>query len=509
MKSRKVDASRFAVVALSIIIQAVLAWLIIYTVNKVFVVAQIIAYAIGVILFLSIVNRDQPAVYKIPWIILFLLAPFAGLMVYITFGNRKLTPRQKKKFRRIFNENNDGYYNQEKILKDLEEDGGKGLGLVRYLRSATSLPVFSDSTTEYIPTGEKFYAKLKEELKKCEKYVFMEYFIVQDGVMLQGILDILKEKIKRGVSVYFMYDDVGSMSKVPPKFDKTLQKLGINAVIFNKFYPIVSISHNNRDHRKITVIDGKVGFISGGNIADEYINETTRYGVWRDNAVCVKGQAVDSIVRLFIQLYNMTSAKDLKEEDFIYTEHETFSDGFVFPFGDDPSPITYDHISETTYLEIINQSKKYLYIATPYFIVDTNITDALKRASRRGVDVRIIIPEIPDKKIIYMMTKSALPGLIEAGVKAYKFKDGFMHSKTVLSDGDVAVVGTANFDFRSFVHHFECAVLLYKTASLNALYDDFCILFGDEGEQIGYNQSKLKWYESLIKSVFNLFAPLM
>ena len=327
--------------------------------------------------------------------------------------------------------------------------------------------------------------------------------------MWQGIFDILKEKIKNGVQVYVMYDDVGSLPKVSSKFDKELQRAGINAVKFNKFYPVVSILHNNRDHRKITVVDGKTGFISGGNIADEYINEEQPFGVWRDNAILIKGQAVDSLVRLFIQLYNMTSAKDIDENDFIEKEHEVYSDGYVFPFGDDPSPITYDHICESVYLDIINQSKKYLYITTPYFIVDTNVTDALKRAARRGVDVRLIVPEIPDVKTIYIMTKSFLPGLIASGVKVYKFKDGFIHSKTFLSDGDVAVVGTSNLDFRSLVHHFECAVLLYKTSSLNDLYADFSILFGEEGERIGYNQSKLKWYESLIKSFLNLFAPLM
>ncbi|MBO4323643.1 MAG: PLDc N-terminal domain-containing protein, partial [Clostridia bacterium] len=257
MRNRRVDASRFAVIAFSIIIQAIVVWLLVYLLNKVFVYAQIVTTAIGVVLFLSIVNRDQPAVYKVPWIILFLLIPFAGLMVYVTFGNVKLTRRQRKKFRRIFDENHDGYYNQEQVLRRLEEDGGKGLGIVKYLKSATSLPVFSNSFTEYYPTCEKFYKKLKEELSKAEKYIFMEYFIVQEGVMWQGIFDILKKKVKSGVQVYLMYDDVGSMSKVSPDFDKYLQRKGINAVKFNKFHPVISISHNNRDHRKMTIIDGK------------------------------------------------------------------------------------------------------------------------------------------------------------------------------------------------------------------------------------------------------------
>ena len=327
--------------------------------------------------------------------------------------------------------------------------------------------------------------------------------------MWDGLFDILTEKIKKGVKVYLMYDDVGSMPKLPAKFYKQLQKQGFNATKFNKFTPVVSISHNNRDHRKIAVIDGEKGFVSGANIADEYINVSRPFGRWRDNAIFMKGQAVDSLVRMFIQLYNMSSVEQLVEEQFIFDHHEFIPDGFVFPFGDSPSPITYEHIGENVYLDIINRADKYVYITTPYLIVDTPITDALKKAAERGVDVRIIIPEIPDKKLVYLLTKSFLPSLIRSGVKIYKYKEGFIHSKTFLSDGDVGVVGTINLDFRSLVHHFECAVWLYKTSSLIDIYADFLRLFEVDCEQIAEEKARLKWYERLIKSLLNLFAPLM
>ena len=508
-KNTKLYASRFIIVALSIIAQAVGMWALIFILNREFISVQAFITTIGAILFLSIVNREQAAVYKIPWIIIFLIFPFAGVMVYVTFGNVRISKKQMRKFRHVYNESHDGYYEQKFVLKQLEEVGTKGLGMAKYLKNTTSLPLFNNTKTQYLPTGEEFFEKLKSEISSAERYVFLEYFIIEEGEMWNGIFEILTEKIKKGVEIYIMYDDVGSMPKLPAKFYKQLQKQGFNATKFNKFTPVVSISHNNRDHRKIAVIDGEKGFVSGANIADEYINVSKPFGRWRDNALFLQGQAVDSLVRLFIQLYNMATTEQLVEEQFIFDHHKFVNDGFVFPFGDSPAPITYEHIGENIYLDIINRADKYVYITTPYLIVDTPITDALKKAAERGVDVRIIIPEIPDKKLVYLLTKSFLPSLIRAGVKIYKYKNGFIHSKTFLSDGDVGVVGTINLDFRSLVHHFECAVWLYKTSSLIDIYADFLRLFEVDCELVDEEKARLKWYERLIKSLLNLFAPLM
>ena len=508
-KNTKLYFSRFVIIFLSIMLQAFAAWFLIFVLNRTFWAVQTFTTATGVILFLAIVNREQPAAYKVPWIILFLIFPFAGMMIYITFGNVRVSRKQLKKFRAVYHENNDEYYGQAEVMKKLEDVGGNGAAMAKYLKSVTSLPVYDDSKTVYLPTGEEFYKSLQKALLRAEKYIFMEYFIIEEGLMWEGIYDILAERIASGVEVYIMYDDVGSMAKVPAKFYKTLRTDGINAQVFNKFRPVVSISHNNRDHRKITVIDGKFGFISGANIADEYINATHPFGVWRDNTVYIEGRATDSLVRLFIQLYNMASNKPLEEEKYIYTAHERHDDGFVFPFGDSPAPISFDRIGENVYLDIINRADKYVYITTPYFIVDTNVTEALKCAAKRGVDVRIVVPDIPDKQIIYIMSKSFFPSLIDAGVKIYKFKDGFIHAKTFLSDDDVAVVGTINLDFRSLVHHFECAVWLYKTSSIIDLYNDFSQLFDEECELLDKDGAKLKLHERLLKSLVNLFAPLM
>ena len=511
MKSEKtlIHASRFLIIFLSIISQAVAVWIAFFVLGKRYEWVNVVFTVLGAILFAYVVNKNQGAVYKLPWVILILLAPLGGLVIYYTFGNVKLSKKQMKRFRHIYDESHDEYYRQSQVLKKMEEDGIDSRGIIKYVRSVTSLPVFDNSKTTYLKNGETFFENLCAEIKKAEKFVFLEYFIIEEGEMWDGVLSALEERMKNGVKVYLMYDDVGSITKVHRKFCRELCAKGIKARKFFKFVPIASVIHNNRDHRKIAVIDGKLGFISGANIADEYINLKQPFGRWLDNAVKIEGQATDSLVRLFIQLYNMAGVSSLKEEDFICKEHENFTDGYVMPFGDSPSPIDDDHIAENVYLDIISRADDYLYITTPYLIVDTNITEALKNASKRGVDVRIIIPQIPDKKPVYLMTKSACKELLKSGVKIYFYKGGFIHSKTFLSDGEIAVVGTANLDFRSLVHHFECATILCKTSSINDLYADFINLFEFECIECSDKSLKLKWYERLVKSIISIVAPLM
>ncbi len=504
-----VFASRFFIVFLSIVAQAVALMLLFYILGQKYAWVQIVSTVIGILLFLYIVNKDQPAVYKLPWVILILLAPLVGIVIYYTFGNVKLSKKQMKNFRHIYDEHYDDYYNQQEILSKMQSQGVKGLGTVKYIRSATSLPVYDSSKTTYLKSGEEFFKSLCEEILKAKEYVFLEYFIVEKGKMFAGVLDALESVMQKGVKVYFMYDDVGSITKVRRRFNKELCALGINARRFGKFVPIASVIHNNRDHRKIAVIDGKVGFISGANIADEYINEERPFGRWRDNAIKIEGQATDSLVRLFIQLYNMTGGKTLNETDFICTCHETFSGGYVLPFGDSPYPIDTDHVTENVYLDIISRAEKYLYVTTPYFIVDTNITEALKTAVKRGVDVRVVVPQIPDKKAVYLLTKDTCKNLCNAGVKVYGYRDGFIHSKTVVADGEIAVVGTANFDFRSLVHHFECATLICESTSINDIYEDFNELFDYECVKYNAQDLKINALSRFIKSILRLFAPLM
>ena len=511
MKRKKawLNASRFAIIFLSIIAQAVLVWFLFVLLGRKFAFVDISLSVLGVLLFLYLINKEQSATYKLPWVILILLAPLGGLVIYYTFGNARLSKKQMKKFRHIYDVHHDEYYNQTSVIKNLNDNGGKFSGVAKYVRSTTSLPIYDNSNTEYLSNGETFFESLKTEISKAERYIFLEYFILEEGELWNELFALLKNRISCGVKVYLIYDDVGSISKVPRTFNLELQKYGIDARRFFKFVPVASVIHNNRDHRKIAVIDGKVGFMSSANIADEYVNLKKPFGRWLDNAVKISGQATDTLVRLFIQLFNMTSGENLSEEDFIVKNHDIFNKGFIIPFGDSPSPIDDSHIAETVYLDIISRSDEYLYITSPYLIVDTNITDALKNAVKMGVDVRIVIPEIPDKKSIYIMTKATALNLLSAGVKIYAYRDGFIHSKTFLADGEIAVVGTANLDYRSLVHHFECATVMVKTESINDIYADFLNLFEVECERFTEKDLTLKSGEKLLKSVMSLFAPLM
>lgn len=506
----KLYVSRFAIILLSIFLQAIGIWVVLFWLGqKVPTLYAVLVYILSGLLMVAIVNKDQPACYKLPWVILLQLLPYGGIMVYLTFGNVKMSKRQMKKYCAIYSEHHDEYYRQDEVLSRLSEEQGKGNAVVRYLRYATAFPVFDNSAAEYLRSGSVFFEALKEEISKAEKYVFLEYFIIEDGVIWGEIDEILRKKVEEGVKVYVMYDDVGSMPKVSPDFYKDLCKEGFDARKFHKFIPVVSVSHNNRDHRKIAVIDGKVGFMGGANIADEYANITKPYGRWLDCSVKIKGQAVDSLVRLFIQLFNMSGSPALDEKDFVSPTHEAYNDGYMFPFGDSPAPITEEHIGENVYLDIINRSDKYLYITTPYLIVDTNITTAIKNAARRGVDVRIFIPEVPDKKAIYIMTRSACISLMGAGVKVYAFRNGFIHSKCFLSDGDTAVIGTINLDFRSLVHHFECATLFFKNSVINDIYADFLYLIEHECDLVSAEDLQLKPRERIVKWFLTFFAPLM
>ena len=289
-----------------------------------------------------------------------------------------------------------------------------------------------------------------------------------------------------------------------------LRDEGIYAAKFNPLKAIVSVRYNNRDHRKITVIDGEVGFISGANISDEYINEVELFGTWKDNALMMKGKCVDSLVYMFLELYNFASIKHLLAKDFLCVAHKIYKEeGFVAPYGDGPRPIYEDYIGMNVYLNIINQAKKYIYISTPYLIVEHEFIQALINASKRGVDIKIITPEIPDKRVIKVMTKSNYFELIKAGIKIYEFKGGFIHAKTILSDDQYGVVGTINFDYRSFVHHFECCVWLYKCHCLNDIKSDFNDLFDTKTTEININKAKLNIFERVVNIFLGAVSPLL
>ena len=345
-----------------------------------------------------------------------------------------------------------------------------------------------------------------EDLKKAKKYIFMEYFIIERGQMWDSILKILEEKARQGLDIRIMYDDIGAMYKLPYNYPNKLKKIGIKCVKFNSFIPIASALHNNRDHRKMTIIDGKVGYVSGLNIADEYINVVQRFGYWKDTGVKIRGKAIESLLLMFLQLYNVQTQNMDNYKDYLKDVKPINSKGFVCPFGDGPKYFYSEYVAENVYLNIINNAHDYLWITTPYLIIDSKLTNALCLAAKRGVDVRIITPHIPDKKTIFMLTRSSYRLLKAAGVKIYEYEKGFVHAKQFLVDDDLAIVGTINLDYRSLLHHYECGVLMKGVSCIKDIKADFEDMFKSSIDMKDYKQSKfIRLYCAIIKA----FTPML
>ena len=358
--------------------------------------------------------------------------------------------------------------------------------------------------------GEDWFAKYLEELKKAEHYIFMEYFIIAEGYMWDSILEVLKEKAAAGVEVRLIYDDLGCVNTLPAQYYRTLQACGIRCAAFNQFRPVLNVVMNNRDHRKITVIDGHTAFTGGINLADEYINRKRRFGHWKDSGIWLYGEAVWTFTVMFLQMWSVitgTACEFGRYRPHIYHIGEFEADGLVQPYGD--SPMDSETVGESVYLNIINYAKRYLYIFTPYLIPDNETLTALCQAAKRGVDVRIVTPSIPDKKTVFLLTQSYYEPLMEAGVRIYEYLPGFIHSKSFVCDDEMATCGTFNVDYRSLYLHFECGVFLYKNSSVLQIRQDALNTFEVSEEMQLEKVRSRNLAVRMIQSVLRLFAPML
>ena len=455
---------------------------------------------------LIIINSDMIVEGKLVWVILFLIFPLFAFVIYRMFVWYKAPKRHRRFYAQVKKRVSDINKRNTKEVAELKDGLGKYYGQFEYIYQTSNLKTYSNSNVKYLHTGEEFYTELLQELEKAKSYIFMEYFIIERGQMWDRILKILQKKAKDGVEVRVMYDDLGTIHKLPYNYAKRLRKMGIKCVKFNSFVPIMSALHNNRDHRKITVVDGKVGFVSGLNIADEYINVVQRFGYWKDTGVKVSGQAVESLLMMFLQLYNVQTQRMEDYAPYLKDIKPVKSNGFVCPYGDGPRYFYDDYIAENVYLNMINQAEKYVWITTPYLIIDNKLTNAICSAAKRGVDVRIITPRIPDKKFIFMLTRSSYKKLQEAGVKIFEYEKGFIHSKQFLCDDNLAIVGTINLDYRSLMHHYECGVLMYNTDCLKDIKRDFEHMFATSNNMKDFKQNALvRLYCAIIK----VFTPML
>lgn len=380
----------------------------------------------------------------------------------------------------------------------------------QYIANNTFLPVYNNTFNKYFESGEVFFNSLVEDLKTAKNFIFLEFFIIGNGVLWNSILDILKQKVKEGVEVRVIFDDVGSFKVLPYKYNKVLENFGIKCVVFNPITPVLSLVHNNRDHKKIAIIDGKIAYTGGVNIADEYINKLQKFGHWKDNGIKLTGDATKSYTLMFLETWHYF--RDSSEDCSIYLNTPPIIgdgnyNGYVHPYVGDP--MSDNNVSRNIYINIINNAIDYIYITTPYFAVDQDFFSALATASKRGVDVRIITPHIPDKTYIFRVTQSYYKELIKHGIKVYEYTPGFMHAKTLIADDKIATVGTVNFDYRSFYHNYECGVWLYDTDSINDIKNDVEKTF-EKSLEIDENfiKTNINFIKRLCGEVLKLFAPL-
>ncbi|MDE7232045.1 MAG: cardiolipin synthase, partial [Lachnospiraceae bacterium] len=414
---------------------------------------------------------NNPAV-KLAWVIPILMFPLFGGVMYLFFGHVVVPKKLRDSMERTDKLVKKSLVQEEEVLQALREEDQTVANQSNYIYDYATTPVWDGTDSVYFPDGQPYWESLLEDLEKAERFIFLEYFILAEGDMWNAVLTILERKAKEGVEVRLIYDDVGSVFLLPKNYDRSLEKRGIKCVAFNRLVPFLSLVLNSRDHRKIVVIDGKVGYTGGINMADEYINYKHPYGEhWKDAGIRIEGKAVWNFTVMFLQMWNMSR---YTEEDYTRYYHafpeKTPGAGYVQPYRD--TPLDDEILGENVYLNMIGYAKRYVYIYTPYLVTDNEMVTALKLAAKRGVDVRIVTPGVPDKKFVYWLTQSNYQNLIEAGVRIYQYTPGFLHAKCVLADDETAVVGTINFDYRSFYHHFECGVFLYRAQAVEELKKD-------------------------------------
>ncbi len=462
--------------------------------------------ALSLLLSLYIVRREENPAYKLCWVIVLSALPLFGMLIYSIFGNKRPGRQMQKRLARV-----------EESHRTPPVDPPKGLpprfrATCEYLSRHANAPAYTDTRTSYYPLGESFFAAMLSDLEEAKRTIFLEYFIVAEGKMLDTLLDVLSRKAAAGVDVRILYDDIGSEANAPLSFVTRAEKMGIRTLGFNRLIPFLSIVMNHRDHRKITVIDGRIAYTGGINIADEYINQKTRFGHWKDTGVRLCGRAATGFASMFLDLWNALRPTETDYAPFLPTEHAP-TEGeelalAVQPYTD--SPLDSENVGETVYLDILAQAERYVYIFTPYLIIDSEMQMALCSAAKRGVDVRLVVPGIPDKRIAYRLTRSYYGVLMRAGVRIYEYTPGFLHAKSFVADDRIGVVGSINMDYRSLYLHFECGVLFIGGRAVARLKQD-CLETMDKSHEVTERESSrpkrliLRFFDALLRAISPLF----
>ena len=497
----RIAFSRTAIIVVALLLQLFVFFASFYWLKDYSTVVYAAFVLLGAVTVVHILNEENNASFKIAWIIPVLVIPVFGTVLYIYINLQPGTKRIHKKLTKIEDEIRPYLAQNEETVQELQEQSAGEKGIADYLYHADNYPVYAGCKMKYYPIGEAKFADMIEQLKRAEHFIFMEYFIVAKSYMWNTILEILKEKAAQGVEVRMMYDGMCSLALLRYGYYKDLEKMGIQSIPFSQIRPVLSTYQNNRDHRKILIIDGKTVFTGGINLADEYINRIDRFGHWKDTAVMIQGEAVKSFTLLFLKMWHVAKGKDSIPEEEIrkYTvevwentqademradmesmrntdmqntqDKKLHAGGYVIPYGDDPYGD--ERIGKQVYIDILNRARKYVHIMTPYLILDNEMIDALTRAAKGGIEVQIIMPHIPDKPYAFYLAKTYYEELIAGGVEIYEYTPGFVHAKVFTSDDDTATVGSINLDYRSLYLHFECGVFIYRNPVVRDIEKDF------------------------------------
>ena len=498
---------RLVLVGISFLCQVGWLLLLILELNEHSAWISLLSSVLALVAVLRLYSKHTNAAMKMPWILLIATFPVMGLSLYLMFvllGDPGVGKRLRAVHKKVTSELTG---DNRQALTELDKADRSKANQFRYVASQSGWPVYQGTRVTYYPEAVQALDAMKEALEQAENFIFMEYFIVADESSFRELREILVRKAKSGVKVRLMYDDIGSVGYVNMRFAQGLNAEGIQCQVFNPALPVLNLFLNHRDHRKITVIDGKVGFTGGYNLADEYFDMEKPYGKWKDTGLKLEGEAVQSLTAQFLELWNLQTRTGQQDAAYLSIRQTVPAEGFVQPFTD--NPLDSERVAENVYINLASRARRSLWFITPYLIISDEMSLALTLAAKRGVDVRIITPGVPDKKTVYAVTRSYYASLATQGVRIFEYSPGFCHAKMCLCDGEMATVGTSNLDYRSLYHHFENNVLFSDCQAVRDVAADFESLFPQCREVTEKYRSGRKRMLRIWQCILRLFAPLM
>ena len=459
---------------------------------------------------LIIYGRHENASMKMVWMLLIIAVPPFGTFMYLLTGLTGTTHAMRRRFISIDNRLQPYLPDDTKTLHTLDRMKKSPVGQFRYIRNISGFPVYNNSRIEFFPDTVNILERMKDDLRSAEHFIFLEYYAIEDMTVFSEIHAILRERVQAGIDVRLFYDDIGSVFFVNRDFVRKMELDGIKCRIFNPMLPLANVFMNNRDHRKIAVIDGLIAYTGGFNMADEYFNITSPYGHWKDTGVRMEGEAARSMTYMFLETWNAIRGEKQEDPDFglLFPDHPpVFSDcGYIQPYSD--SPLTFEHVAENVYMNLLNSAKKYCWFTTPYLIITDEMVRSFLLAAGRGVDIRIITPGIPDKRVVYRVTRSSYHILARHGIRIFEYTPGFCHAKQCVCDDELAVCGTINLDYRSLYHHFEDAVLMYNCQAVLDIKADFDSLLPQCREVTKLYTSHVPLPVRIWETILRILAPL-